>query len=246
MTDGGRDDSATRDALRRLAGIAADTARPPDLADLQRRTRRRRARTAGAVGMVTAAVLAVPIGIGALSPAGQRGQAVTGPAVGPTTTTSVAPTARPSDGQEPLQPTVEPSTGTRRVKLFLLRERAGQPCPQIVPVTRELPTEGVAKRALAALLDGPTPAEQSAGLTSVFRDDAYRFRYLKLDGPTARADFTDLDGVLAPDDRCEKIKLLEPMRRTLEQFGWIREARFSIRGDQRAFYVDVLHDQVPK
>ncbi|WP_157744870.1 GerMN domain-containing protein [Micromonospora coxensis] len=146
---------------------------------------------------------------------------------------------------ESLQPAAEPTTGTRTVQLFLLRQRPGQTCPQVVAVTRGVPARAVAKEALRALLDGPTRAERAAGLTSVFDDDSHRFRYLKLDGPQARADFTDLDGILAPGDRCEKAKLLEPMRRTLEQFDWIEQARFSVRGDQRAFYVDVLHDRVP-
>ncbi|MEV1142226.1 GerMN domain-containing protein [Micromonospora sp. NPDC049799] len=260
MTDGIPDAEATRDALRRMAGTAADTARPPDLSDLRHRARRRRVRSVAAAGLVAAAMVAVPVVTAVVAtPAGEPQVAApvpTAPTIPPPASSATPP--RPSDVPStatasaqatetggPIQPATEPTTGTRRVKLFLLREQAGQRCPQVVTVTREVPARGVAKEALRALLDGPTPADRAAGLTSAFDGDAHRFRYLKLDGTNARADFTELDGILAPNDSCEKTKLLEPMRRTLEQFGWIEQARFSIRGDQRAFYVDVLHDRVP-
>ncbi|SCG37304.1 GerMN domain-containing protein [Micromonospora coxensis] len=249
MSDGVPDEGVTRAALRRAAGAAADDARPPDVADLRRRVRRRRSRAvAGAVGVVVAGLLGVPALVAAVDQPPARGPVVAGPSSPSTDPASASPapsSAGPSEDSEPVQPTGEPTTGTRRVKLFLLRERAGQQCPQVVPVTRDLPAQGVAKQALRALLEGPTEAERAAGLTSVFDRDSHRFQYLKLDGPRARADFTDLDGILDPGDTCEKTKLLEPMQRTLEQFKWIEEARFSIRGDQRAFYVDVLHDRVP-
>ncbi|TWJ24289.1 GerMN domain-containing protein [Micromonospora endolithica] len=261
MTDGNPDAEATRDALRHMAGTAADTARPPDLGDLRHRARRRRVRSVAAAGLVAAAMVAVPVVTAVVAtPAGEpqvAAPAPTAPTAGPPAASS-APPPRPSESPStatasaqatetggPVQPATEPTTGTRRVKLFLLRERAGQRCPQVVTVTREVPARSVAKEALRALLDGPTTADRAAGLTSAFDGDAHRFRYLKLEGTNARADFTDLDGILAPDDSCEETKLLEPMRRTLEQFDWIEQARFSIRGDQRAFYVDVLHDRVP-
>ncbi|GAA3767807.1 GerMN domain-containing protein [Micromonospora maritima] len=259
MTDGIPDAEATRDALRRLAGTAADTARPPDLRDLRHRARRRRVRSVTAAGLVAAAMVAVPVGVAVMA-APTREPQLAAPA--PTAPASPAPSAASPDPSDvpstatasaratetggPIQPATEPTIGTRQVKLFLLREQAGQRCPRVVAVTREVPARSVAKEALRALLDGPTPADRAAGLTSAFDGDAHRFRYLKLEGTNARADFTDLDGILAPDDSCEKTKLLEPMRRTLEQFGWIEQARFSIRGDQRAFYADVLHDRVPE
>ncbi|MEU1964438.1 GerMN domain-containing protein [Micromonospora sediminicola] len=259
MTDGVPDAEATRDALRRLAGTAADTARPPDLGDLRHRARRRRVRSVAVAGLVAAAMAAIPVGV-AVTAAPSRAPQLAAPApTAPAAPTPVPSPPRPSDLPSsttasapatetggPIQPATEPTVGTREVKLFLLREQAGQRCPQVVAVKRDVPARGVAKEALRALLDGPTPADRAAGLTSAFDGDAHRFRYLKLDGSNARADFTDLDGVLAPDDSCEKTKLLEPMRRTLEQFGWIEQARFSIRGDQRAFYVDVLHERVPE
>ncbi|WP_026268799.1 GerMN domain-containing protein [Micromonospora sp. CNB394] len=259
VTDGDPDAQATRDTLRRMAGTAADIARPPDLGDLRRRARRRRVRSVAAAGLAAAAMAAFPVGM-AVTAGPSREPQLAAPA--PTAPTSPAPVPsppRPSDVPSaatpsaqatetgsPIQPATEPTTGTRRVKLFLLREQAGRRCPQLVAVTRDVPARSVAKEALRALLDGPSSADRAAGLTSAFDGDAHRFRYLKLDGANARADFTDLDGVLAPDDSCEKTKLLEPMRRTLEQFDWIEQARFSIRGDQRAFYVDVLHDRVPE
>ncbi|MGB2571634.1 GerMN domain-containing protein [Micromonospora citrea] len=241
-----------------MAGTAADTARPPDLGDLSHRARRRRVRSVTAAGLVAAAMVAVPVGVGvtaaptrepqlaAPAPTAPAAQAPVPSPPGPSNVPSTASAnARTTETGDPIQPATEPTIGTRQVKLFLLREQAGQRCPQVVAVTREVPARSVAKEALRALLDGPTPADRAAGLTSAFDGDAHRFRYLKLDGTNARADFTDLDGILAPDDSCEKTKLLEPMRRTLEQFGWIEQARFSIRGDQRAFYVGILHDQVP-
>lgn len=255
MTDGLPDEGAARDALRRAASAAAAEARPPVVTDLRRRIRRRRTRAAlGSAGLVAAGLLAVPAALAAVG-TDNRGPVVAGPATtasaAPSPTADLTPSpigtasTQTSPTAEPIQPVTEPSVGTRQVQLFLLRERAGQRCPQVVPVTREVPADGVAKQALRALLDGPTSAERASGLTSAFDGDAGRFRYLKLEGRSARADFTDLDGVLAPEDSCEKTKLLEPMRRTLEQFSWIDEARFSIRGDQRAFYVDLLHDRVP-
>ncbi|WBB54667.1 GerMN domain-containing protein [Verrucosispora sp. WMMD573] len=260
MTDGIPDGEATRDALRRMAGIAADTARPPDLGNLRHRVRRRRARSVAAAGLVAAVMVTAPVGAAMMSaPTGEP--QVAAPAPTARTSPTPAPSATPPDSSDassaatasahatetggPDQPATEPTIGTRQVKLFLLRERADRRCPQVVAVTRNVPARSVAKEALRALLDGPTPADRAAGLTSAFDGDAHRFRYLKLDGANARADFTDLDGILAPSDSCEKTKLLEPMRRTLEQFGWIEQARFSIRGDQRAFYIDVLHDRVP-
>ena len=258
MTHGIPDAEATRDALRRLAGTAADTARPPDLGDLRHRARRRRVRSVTAAGLVVAAMVAVPVGV-AVTAAPSREPQFAAPThappaspapvpspPGPSEVPVTATASAPAETGGPIQPTTEPTVGTRQVTLFLLREQAGRRCPQVVAVTRKVPANGVAKEALRALLDGPTPADRAAGLTSAFDDDAHRFRYLKLEGTDARADFTDLDGILAPDDSCEKTKLLEPMRRTLEQFGWIEQARFSIRGDQRAFYVDVLHDRVPE
>ncbi|ATO17531.1 hypothetical protein CO540_29935 [Micromonospora sp. WMMA2032] len=243
-----------------MAGTAAHTARPPDLGDLRHRVRRRRIRSVAAAGLAAVAMAAVPVGVVAGMGAPPPEPQLAAPA--PTTPASPAPvpspprpsdvpstataSARPRETDGPIQPATEPTAGTRRVKLFLLREQVGRRCPQVVAVTREVPARSVAREALRALLDGPSPADRAAGLSSAFDGDAHRFRYLRLDGTNARADFTDLDGILAPNDSCEKTKLLEPMRRTLEQFGWIEQTRFSIRGDQRAFYVDLLHDRVPE
>jgi hypothetical protein len=246
-------DDVTRVVLHRLADTAGRTARQPGVSQVRSRARRRRWRAVtAAVGLAAAvaafpAVIAgvgsaeaIPAAAGIASAAPEPERPIPPPA---SAEASVEPTPKAERSHAPRSPA--PSAGTQRVRVWLLRVRPDQGCPQVVSVDRDvLLTDGVAKQAVRALLDGPTDAERAQGFTSAFEDDAERFRYLKLSGSRATADFTSLD-VLAADDRCEKTKLLEPLERTLEQFSWIKEARFSIRGDERAFYVGVLNDKVP-
>jgi hypothetical protein len=248
VADRASDETGTRDALQRAAQLAAAQSRPPDLPDIVRRVNRRRTRTMAGAGLAVAALFAVPALIAANGTARDSGPAAA-PTAQPGSPATAAGVPRPSGPSSPAGSvglTQQPTTETRTVRIYLLKPRDGDQCPEVVPVLRDLePADGMAKQALRALLNGPTDAERIAGYTSAFEDDASRFQYLKLDGTQARADFTDLDGVLEPQEACRKVKVLEPMRQTLEQFDWIDEARFSIRGDQQAFYVGVLHDRVP-
>jgi hypothetical protein len=87
----------------------------------------------------------------------------------PGETTTTPPTTRPESSE---------------VTIYLLNESG-----QAIPTTRTVTTEGVARAALQALIDGPTPRERTAGLSTAFPADSLILG-ITIDGGTATVDMS--------------------------------------------------------
>jgi hypothetical protein len=100
------------------------------------------------------------------------------------TSTTVPPTSvTTAPGQTTTTPpTTQPESS--EVTIYLLNESG-----QAIPTTRTVTTEGVARAALQALIDGPTPQERAAGLSTAFPADSLIFG-IAIDGGTATVDMS--------------------------------------------------------
>jgi hypothetical protein len=92
--------------------------------------------------------------------------------------------------------------------------------------------------ALRALLAGPTPEELAAGYSSWFSAvTAGMLESVGVEDGVARVSFGDLRPVIPnASSSCGSAALLSALDSTLRQFPEIRAARYSIRGDEAAFY----------
>lgn len=145
----------------------------------------------------------------------------------PTPSVSIAPSAAP-DGSGAL---------VSEVRVFFVGGGM-DPCGDVAPVVRTVAGPVDAARALRELLRGPTEQETAAGFTSLFGPataDAL-LGVVVADG-IARVAFADLRPLLPnASSSCGSAALLAALDATLSQIPGIRGARYSLGGDEAAFY----------
>ena len=111
------------------------------------------------------------------------------------------------------------------------------PCEGIVGVPRTVETADP-ESALRALLAGPTTAETAAGYQSWFSAaTADALSAFELRDGVARVSFRDLRMIIPnASSSCGSGMLLSALDRTLLQFPQVTRTRYSIEGDEAAFY----------
>ena len=181
--------------------------------------------TAAAAALLAAAVL---VGCGS----GSTGGSTTGT---PATTTppATAPATTPQR--------------TARVSVFMPLGDPGSDCDRVRPVARTVPAPAVLHAAMAALLQGPTPAERRAGYDGWFSaDTAGALRGVTLRDGVAHIDFADLRRLIPnASSSCGSALLLAQLDRTAAQFPAVRRAVYSLDGDVAAFYEWLGYDAPP-
>ena len=120
------------------------------------------------------------------------------------------------------------------INVFLLPpDAAGPPnfdCSTVVASERKIPkTSAVARAAIVELLNGPTVAEQNAGLTSSLNTGVEN-QALTIDQGTARIDFTNRlqEGV---GGSCKVAAIRAQITETLKQFPTVQNVVISIDGE---------------
>jgi hypothetical protein len=108
---------------------------------------------------------------------------------------------------------------------------------ELVEVTRTGPrTAGVLRQALEALVAGPTPEEQAAGLGSLFSaETAAILAGVTVDDGTAIVDFRD--GISNASTAAGSEALLEELHATAFQFPTVERVEYRLRGSCEAFWL---------
>lgn len=125
------------------------------------------------------------------------------------------------------------------MRLFFPNSSLGDPCGEVFPVPRTVPASAPLEPALDALLAGPTPAEQEQGYGGWFSEHTEGLlRSVRIESGTAFVDVDDLRPVIPnASTSCGSASLLAQLDRTVMQFPTVERARYSIQGDQEAFYL---------
>lgn len=116
--------------------------------------------------------------------------------------------------------------------------RGMDPCGNVAPVVREVDGQADPAAALRELLRGPTPEETAAGFTSPFgAATADALQGVVVANGIARVSFRDLRPLIpSASTSCGTAALLAALDATLAQFPGILGARYSLGGDEAAFY----------
>ncbi|MCB0972558.1 MAG: GerMN domain-containing protein [Acidimicrobiales bacterium] len=226
--------SRLADAFDRL--ISARPACDPDdaLAAARRRAAADRTRRRALVGVgAAAAAVVLVVGAIALSDDDPTDEVRTGPA--DTTTTSPSPTSTTTE------PT--PPTNPGEAQVFLSPADDGT-CAQVTGVTRQVDADQPLAASLDALLDGPTPEEAAAGLTSWFSQlTSGRLRHVEVVDGTAHVDFYSFASIIPnASTSCGSTNLLAQLDATATQFEGVDQAIYSFDGSPDAFYAWLQRD----
>ncbi len=141
-------------------------------------------------------------------------------------------------------PTTVASTTTQtvahtQVKVFFPRGDPGPNCRRVLPVTRTVSGPAVLRRAMDALLRGPTAAERRAGYDGWFSAaTAGRVRSVRIAGSVARIDFRDFSRIIPnASTSCGSALLMAQLNRTARQFPTVGRAVYSFDGSVPDFYL---------
>ena len=130
--------------------------------------------------------------------------------------------ARSAPGQSQTQ-------ARKQVKVYFYHEPGEY--IDLAPVTRYVSVASPARAAMAALLRGPTPAEQRRGFDGLASADQFSLGSLKIKGGTARVNFVvsktwaGFAGDTAP------IRFKTAVELTLKQFANVRRVIVTLNGD---------------
>jgi hypothetical protein len=188
-----------------------------------------------AFGLVVGGCSTTGTGGGTSSPAnGPPGLGTGGPATSPATSAVAAaggPTSPSIEGSER-----SPASADATVAIYLL-EGTPEDCKATRAVVRTVASRSP-EAALRALLAGPTPDEIALGYSSWFSAaTADMLDGVSVAGGVARVSFRDLRPVIPnASSSCGSSALLSALDATLGQFPEVRATRYSILGDEPAFY----------
>ena len=131
----------------------------------------------------------------------------------------------------------QPTGPTTEIRVFFIPGGA-DPCGTVAPVVRKVVGPVTADLALRELLGGPTPTETAAGFTSLFGPaSADALLEVGVVDGIARVSFRDLRQILPnASSACGSAALIGALDATLAQLPGIRSARYSLGGDEAAFY----------
>lgn len=132
--------------------------------------------------------------------------------------------------------TATPSASTATIDVYFGRSDL-DPCTQVVPVERTVGT-ATPEAAIRALLAGPTSEEAAAGYQSWFSaSTADALDSVAVADGVVRVSFHDLRTLIPnASSSCGSGMLLGALDATLAQFPGISAVRYSIEGDEAAFY----------
>lgn len=134
-----------------------------------------------------------------------------------------------------------PSAGplqTEPVLVFFSHELTSDVCVANHPVVRSVAGR-TPRAAIQALLRGPTTEETGRGYSSWFSvATADALAGIALENGVARVDFAGLDRLIPnASSSCGSSSLLSALDNTLGQFAEVTATRYSLDGDEVAFYL---------
>lgn len=124
------------------------------------------------------------------------------------------------------------------VLVFFSHEQTSDVCVADHPVVRMVAGR-TPRAAMQALLRGPTGEETGRGYSSWFSPaTADALVALDVQDGVARVDFAGLDRLIPnASSSCGSSALLSSLDNTLRQFADVRQTRYSLNGDESAFYL---------
>jgi len=125
------------------------------------------------------------------------------------------------------------------VEVFFANTGLGDPCGGVFPVSRTVAAAAPLQPTLEALLAGPSAAEQALGYEGWFSAETEGLlRDVRVESGVAHVDFATQLRLVIPNasTSCGSAGLLAQLDRTVTQFPTVDEARFSLGGDETAFY----------
>lgn len=124
------------------------------------------------------------------------------------------------------------------VLVFFSHELTSDVCVADHPVVRMVIGRGP-QAAMQALLRGPTGEEARRGYTSWFSATTVdALGGIEVQDGVARADFSRLDRLIPnASSSCGSSALLSALDNTLRQFSGVSRTRYSLDGDETAFYL---------
>jgi hypothetical protein len=134
-------------------------------------------------------------------------------------------------------PPTSPAASPAELRVFFVPEGA-DPCGTVAPVVRRVAGPVTAELALRELLAGPTADEAAAGFTSMFGPaTADALLDVAVADGIVRVSFRDLRQIIPnASASCGSAALLSALDATLTHLPGIRETRYSLGGDEAAFY----------
>ena len=115
----------------------------------------------------------------------------------------------------------------------------GDPCGQVFPVSRTVAAAAPLRPTLEALLAGPSAAEQALGYEGWFSAETEGLlRDVRVDSGVAHVDLEAQLRTVIPNasTSCGSAGLLAQLDQTVTQFPTVIEPRYSLGGDEAAFY----------
>lgn len=159
-------------------------------------------------------------------------------------TPSSQPTPSPSGTTVPLpEPETDAPSRTspaaRTIEVFFSNDRRGDPCEDVFPVLREVPSAAPLRGALEALLSGPTSAERTDGYGGWFSEaTADLLDGVRIERARALVSFRSTlpDVIPNASSSCGSTALLAALDATVTQFSEVEDAWYDLEGDRAAFY----------
>lgn len=182
-----------------------------------------------------ALVAALALGSGACT--GGPGPAASGQPTASVSDATATPSATGIPGPSASGPASASPAPSEATIVLYFGSAALDPCTDVVPVERVV-DEATPEAALRALLKGPTSAETAAGYQSWFSSrTADALASVTVVDGIARVSFHDLRAIIPnASSSCGSGMLLNELDSTLGQFPELIGARYSIEGDEAAFY----------
>jgi hypothetical protein len=122
--------------------------------------------------------------------------------------------------------------------IFRVDEYTTKGCRKLSYVTRVLPGGATAKDFVWAVLNGPTPAERSTGVRSVFGKGGEPTDAAVSVDPASKVvivDFASVKALGSPPAGCGGGEIVWPLREALNQWDDTWQVSFRIMGDKVAF-----------
>lgn len=131
------------------------------------------------------------------------------------------------------------SAEPQAVQVHFANAGLGDPCGEVFPVSRTVAAAAPLRPTLEALLAGPSAAERALGYEGWFSAaTAGLLRDVRVESGVARVDFDPQLRLVIPNasTSCGSAGLLAQLDETVTQFPTVDEARYSLGGDEAAFY----------
>ena len=125
------------------------------------------------------------------------------------------------------------------MQVFFANPGLGDPCGDVFPLSRSVTSAAPLRPTLEALLGGPSAAERAQGYQGWFSAATDGLlRGVRVQSGVAHVDFQAQLRLAIPNasTSCGSTGLLAQLDRTARQFPTVVQTRYSLGGDEAAFY----------